>query len=120
LTDYSRCEPLVDDHRLARIEALVRLRFPTLPDASTLVTARVGDEGHFILLSPVPGIPEPFRMQTTKRIPLRLFEQYERERGHYVTGGSHDPVLWVFEHMAEDQTRRLASAAEMNHPEEAP
>lgn len=118
MTSYADCEPLISDHRLERIETMVRLKHPRLPDETAFVTARVGDKGHFILLSPVPGIPDPFRMQTVRRVPLDRFERYEQERGHYVTGGSEDPALWIFESLAADQLQRLAGAAEMIHPED--
>ena len=117
LTSYADCEPLLDDHRMRLVEDMVRIRHPSLPDESVFVTARVGDKGHFILLSPVPGIPDPFRMQTVRRVPISTIERFEKERGHYVTGGSKDPAYWVFEELARDQTNRLAGAAEMIHPE---
>lgn len=118
MTDYADAEPLLTDHRLGLIEAMVRLRYPNLPDGTVFVTARMGEEGHFILRSPVPGLPDEFRMQTTRRVPLSRFDRYERERGHYVNGGSEDPARWIFESLAADQLQRLAGAAEMNHPGE--
>lgn len=118
MTTYADCEALISDRRLEMVESMVRLRFPSLPDETTFVTARVGDKGHFILISPVPGIPDSFRMQTVRRVPISTIERYEKERGHYVNGGSQDPAYWVFEELARDQLQRLASAAEMNHPGE--
>ena len=118
MTSYADCEPLISDRRLEMVETMVRLQFPSLPDESTFVTARVGDKGHFILISPVPGIPDPTSMLTVRRVPIPTIERYEKERGHYVNGGSQDPAYWVFEELARDQLQRLAGAAEMNHPGE--
>lgn len=117
---YDDREPFVTDTRLQRIETQVRLRFPTLPDDARFATARVDEErrAHFLLISPIPGVPDPFRMVSARKVPYSRFEQYERERSHYVSGGREDPVLWIFEHMAADLDQRLASAAEMNHPED--
>jgi hypothetical protein len=120
LTSYDNREPVITDQRLARIETQIRLRFPTLPDGAEFATARIEEEGmaHLILLTPVPGVPDPFRMKTTRRVPLSLIAKHDKERGHYVSGGSEDPFLWSFEQIAADQTRRLASAADMIHPED--
>lgn len=96
----------------------MRIEHPTLPDDSVMVTARGERVAIFMLISPVPGLPPEFSMQTIRHVPLEVWDDHERARGHYVSGGSDDPVYWVFERLARDQTQRLSSAAEMNHPEE--
>lgn len=75
---------------------------------------------HLLLICPLPGLPPDFPMRWVKRIPLALFDRYEKERGHYVRGGSEDPALWSYDQMASDAITRLASAAEMNLPEDDP
>lgn len=112
-------EPLVTDARLARAERVVRLLVPALPEDSVMVTARDEQAAIFMLISQVPGLPPEFSMQTLRRVPLEVWDAHEKARGHYVSGGSDDPVAWVFERLARDQTQRLSSAAEMIHPEEA-
>lgn len=136
--DYSKAEPLLPDSRIERIEALSRLAHPLLPDDAQFASARVTERhpipcgcgkddflcpggdipyAHLLLIAPVPGIPDPFRMRWVKRFPLSLLDRFEREQGHYV-GGRENPVQWSFDQMALDATRRLASAAEMDLPEE--
>lgn len=120
MTDYENREPFVSDQRLERIETLVRLAHPELPDAAQFATARIEEEGraHFVLISPVPGIPDPFRMVATRKVPFDRFEKFEKEVGHHVSGDMKDPVQWIFESLTADLLPRLQSAAEMNHPTE--
>lgn len=138
--DYSTAEPYLDDARIGRIEGLVRLEHPTLPDDAQFVSARVTEQHprpcgccdrfgfrcpggevpyvHLLLIYPMPKVPPPFLMQQVKRAPLALYQRYEKERQHYASGGMEDPALWSFQQLAADAMTRITNAAEMTLPED--
>jgi hypothetical protein len=120
-------EPLLPDERLLRIARTIRLRFPSLPDATTLFTyyqeeewvkaddgieRPVPPQAVFVIKVPNPRHPG-FDKLVMGRRPITSWQALEQERGHSSEIVA-DPAFRDFAAMVPEAVRWFENTRALN------